>query len=61
MITDDGKRWHYLAVRSLPPLPRGMTSNYHGDLYCLSYFHSYSRHNKLKKHKEYVIIIITAV
>ena len=25
MITDDGKRWHYLALRSLPALLRGIT------------------------------------
>ena len=39
MITDDGKRWHYLAVRSLPALLRGITSNHHGDFYCLNCFY----------------------
>ena len=47
MITDDGKRWHYLAIRSLPALLRGITSNHHGDLYCLNCFYSYRTHNKL--------------
>ena len=51
MITDDGNRWHYLAVKSLPALLSGITSNHHGDLYCLNYFHSYTTHNKLKKHE----------
>ena len=51
MITNDGKRWHYLAVRSLPALLRGITSNHHGDFYCLNCFHSYTTHNKLKKHE----------
>ena len=51
MITTDGKRWHYLAVRSLPALLRGITSNHHGDFYCLNCFHSYTTHNKLKKHE----------
>ena len=51
MITDDGKRWHYLAVKCLLALLRGITSNHHGDFYCLNCFHSYSTHNKLKKHE----------
>ena len=49
MITDDDNRWHYLAVKSLPALLRGITSNHHGDFYCLNCFHSYRTHNKLKK------------
>ena len=49
MITDDGKKWHYLAVRSLPALLRRITSNQHGDFYCLNCFHSYTTYNKLKK------------
>ena len=51
MITDDGKKWHYLAVRSLTTLLRGIKSNYYSDFYCLSSFHSYRTLNKLKKHE----------
>ena len=51
MITDKNNRWHYLAVKSLPALFRGTTSNHHGDFYCLNCFHSYKTHNKLKKHE----------
>ena len=51
MITDDGKRWHYLAVRSLSALLRGILSSNNGDFYCLNYFHSYRTLNKLKKHE----------
>ena len=40
MITD-GKKWHYLAVKSLSALLRGITSNHNGDFYCLNCFHSY--------------------
>ena len=49
MITDDDNRWHYLAVKSLPALLRGITSNHHGDFYCSTFyfFHSYAAHNKL--------------
>ena len=46
MITD-GKKWHYLEVRSLPALLRGITSSNNGDFYCLNCFHSYRTHNKL--------------
>ena len=51
MITDDGEKWHYLAVRSLYALLRGILSSNNGDFYCLNYFHSYRTLNKLKKHE----------
>ena len=50
MITD-GKKWHYLAEKTLSALLRGITSNHKEDFYSLNYFHSYSTENKLKKHK----------
>ena len=50
MITD-GKKWHYLAVRSVPALLREITSNHDGYFYCLNCFHSYSTNNKLKEHE----------
>ena len=37
----DGKKWHYLAVKSLSALLRGIASNHNGDFYCLNYFHFY--------------------
>ena len=46
MITD-GKKWHYLAVKSLSGLFRGIIK---GDFYCLNCFHSFRTENKLKKH-----------
>ena len=51
MITDDTK-WHYLAVKSLSALLRGITSNHNGDFYCLNCFHSYGTKEKLKKHEK---------
>ena len=51
MITG-GKKWHYLAVKSLSALQKGITSNHNGDLYCLNCFHSYSRKAKIKKHEK---------
>ena len=50
MITD-GKKWHYLAVKKLSALLRGITSKHEGDFYCLNCFHSFRAENKLKKHK----------
>ena len=50
-ITDGSNRWHYLAVKRLPALLRGVTSNHHGDFYCLNCFHLYHTQNKLKKHE----------
>ena len=51
ITTDDGKRWHYLAVKSLPALLRAIKSNHHRDFCCLNCFHSYTTHNKFKKHE----------
>ena len=50
MITD-GKKCHYLTVKSLSALLRGITSNYKEEFYCLNCFHSYNAKNKLKKHE----------
>ena len=57
MITD-GKTWHYLAVKSLPALLRGITSNHDGDFYCLNCFHLYRTEKNSEKMKEYVMIMI---
>ena len=51
MITDDENRWHYLAVKRLPALFRGITSSNNEDFYCLNCFHLYRKLNKLKKHE----------
>ena len=45
MITD-AKKWHYLAVKSLSALLRGITSKHNGDFYCINCFHSYSTKKK---------------
>ena len=51
MITD-GEKWHCLVVKNLSGLLRGVTSNHHGDFYCLNCFHLYSTKNKLEAHKK---------
>ena len=68
LMIADGKKWHYLAlkserildgekwynrpVRSLSRLLRGIKSNHNRDFYCLNCFHSYRTDNKLKKHEK---------
>ena len=56
---DDGfKNRHYVEVKSIPKLFRGITSNHVGDFYCLNCFHSYTTKKDLKSMKEYVKIMI---
>ena len=52
LMMTDGKKWYYLAVKSLSALFKGITSKQKGDFYCLNWFHSYTTENKLKKHKK---------
>ena len=54
----NGEGWHYLAVKTLSALLRGITSKYRGDFYCLSCFHCFATENKQKIHKKYVKINI---
>ena len=63
MITN-GEQWHYIAlktihradgfnhrIRSLSRLFRRVTSNNHGDFYCLNCLHSFRTDNALKRHE----------
>ena len=47
-----GAKWHYLTVKNLPGLLRGITSTHKEDFYCLNCFHSYRTSNKLESHKK---------
>ena len=49
MITD-GEKDHYLAIKCLSALFRGITSKHHGDSICINCFHSFRTKNKLKKY-----------
>ena len=51
MITDCEK-WHYLTVRGLSALLRGVAGNNHGDFYCLNCFRAYTTKNKLESYKK---------
>ena len=58
MITDNGERsngvknWHYLTVKSIPRLLKGLAPNHKGDFYCLNCFHSHRTKERLEKHEE---------
>ena len=52
LMLSNGENWHYLAVKSLSGLLRGITSNHNGGYYCLNCFHSYRTENKLYAHKK---------
>ena len=51
-MISDGQKWHYLVVKNLSKLLRGITSNHKEDFYCLNCFHSYRTKNKLEAHKK---------
>ena len=51
MIIDGTGNSHYLAVKSISRLLRGITSNHNGDFYCLNCLHSYTMEKKLRKHE----------
>ena len=48
----DGEKWHYLVVKHLPALLKGMTSTHEKDFYCLNCFHSYRTKSQLESHKK---------
>ena len=52
LMINNGENWHYLAVKNLSRLLRGITSNHDADFYCLNCFHSYRTENKLNAHKK---------
>ena len=45
MIPNEEK-WHYLAVKKLSTLLRGIISKHHGDFYCLNCLHSFATEKK---------------
>ena len=52
MITDGTTNWHYLAIKNISGLLRGITSNHKGDFYCLNCLHSQRTKSKLEKHEK---------
>ena len=52
LMISNGENWHYLVVKNLPGLLKGITSNHKEDFYFLNCFHSYRTKNKLEEHKK---------
>ena len=52
LMIPDGEKWHYLTVKNLPGLLRGITSTHYGDFHCLNCFRSYRTKSKLELHKK---------
>ena len=50
-MISNGENWHYLVVKNLSRLLRGISSNHDGDYHCLNCFRSYRTENKLNAHK----------
>ena len=46
------EKWHYLAVKILLLLLRGISSKHHGDLYYLNCLHSFTTEKKRESHKK---------
>ena len=49
-MISDGEKWHYLTVRRLSALLKGIKSKHKGDSYCLNCFHSCASKKSLEKH-----------
>ena len=52
LMISSGEKCHYLVVKKLSALLRGMTSKHYGDFCCLNCLHSFITKNKLKSHKK---------
>ena len=52
LMISNGQNWHYLVVKKLSGLLRGITSTHKEDLYFLNCIHSYRTENKLEAHKK---------
>ena len=51
IISDEDNNWHYICVKNLKALCRGVFSNNHGDYYRLNCLHAYRTKNSLKIHE----------
>ena len=52
LMISNGKKWHYLLVKSFPGLLKGIASNHREDFYCFNFFCACTARNKLEEHKK---------
>ena len=55
MITD-GKKWHYLAVKKLSTLFKGIAPNHKADFYYLNCFHSFRTESNVYENHDYCYV-----
>ena len=51
-MISNGEGLHYITVKKVPALLRGITSKHHGDFLFLNCLHSFATENKHESHKE---------
>ena len=51
LMINNGEKWHYLEIISIPMLFRGITAKNNGDFYCLNCFSSFRTKYALKNHE----------
>ena len=56
LMIPNGERWHYLTVKKLSALLRGITSQHHDDFFCLKCLDSLSTEKNMNCIKTYVNI-----
>ena len=61
IIPNGNQHWHYLAVKTLSALLRGITSKYHGYFYFLNCFHLFQQKRNFSHIKTYVEIKISVI
>ena len=52
LMISNGENWHYIVVKSLPGLLKGIRPSHNEDFYCLNCFCTYTTKNKLEEHKK---------
>ena len=52
LMISNGENWHYIVVKSLPGLPKRITSSHNEDFYCLNCFCAYTTKNNIEEHKK---------
>ena len=57
-MISNSEKWHYLEVKKLSALLRGITSKHYADFYCLNRPHFFAAEKKLNHIKKYMKITI---
>ena len=52
LMISNGEGLHYLAVKKLSSLLRGITSKHNSNFYCLNCLHTFQTKAKLESHKK---------